>query len=158
VKLKDEPEALKIRPRESYTYSVPHRGVSSTRFKPQYGCDAEGNDCDVQSTAPCPANGCSPEINTKFEASFGCKYWKGNAQDGNSCDHTGQGLPNTYQDWWDGSAVDGWTFPFSVLVDDGGMGLSPYGGGSSPQCGPVVCAGLDVEDLCPKEEFLTPET
>ena len=47
-------------------------------------------------------------------------------------------LQRAAQDWWDGSAVDGWTLPFTVLVDDGGHGLRPGFKSSSNICGNVV--------------------
>eukprot|EP00434_Breviolum_minutum_P045860 symbB.v1.2.041210.t1/scaffold7928.1/size8631/1 len=59
---------VKIEPDESYSYSVPQEGVPSTRFLPKTGCDDSGNNCDVQSVPPCPSEGCSPPIDTK--------YWK----------------------------------------------------------------------------------
>ncbi|CAE8689735.1 unnamed protein product, partial [Polarella glacialis] len=66
-----------IEPGQSYTYSVPERGVPSTRFLPKLGCDSTGQACDVQSLPPCPAGGCDPPIDTKFEASFGCSAARG---------------------------------------------------------------------------------
>lgn len=148
---------LRIPPHTSYTYSIPNRGLPSTRFLPKTGCDADGNNCDIQSMPPCPPQGCDLPIDTKFEASWGCAYARGTADDKVRCALTGQGNPSTYQDWWDGSAVDGWTLPFSILVDDGGHGLAPGMTGSPGICGNVVCVHLLAAKLCPKEEFLTPE-
>lgn len=146
-------DLVKIEPGGSYAYSVPQEGVPSTRFLPKTGCDENGNNCLVQSVPPCPAEGCSPPIDTKFEASFGCTLEPENAT---LCSKTGQGLPSTYQDWWDGSAVDGWTLPFAILVNDGGWSLTPGVKGSSSQCNDVLCPRL-TEELCPKHEFLTPD-
>jgi len=156
--LAGEPTVRRIERGMSYTYAIPNRGLPSTRFLPKTGCDGEGNACDVQSMPPCPEEGCDLPIDTKFEASWGCLYARGTAEDGTRCALTGQQNPSTYQDWWDGSAVDGWTLPFSVLVDDGGRGLAPDAVGSPPICSAVVCAGLKAEELCPREEFLTPES
>jgi len=142
-----------------HTYSIPNRGLPSTRFLPKTGCDVSGNNCDIQSMPPCPPQGCDLPVDTKFEASWGCMYAKGVAEDDKEhCALTGQGNPSTYQDWWDGSAVDGWTLPFSILVDDGGHGLVPDSEGSPDICGPVICGGLNAATLCPTHEFLTPET
>merc|ERR1711920_817334 len=130
------------------------RGLSSTRFVPKTGCDFEGNNCDIQSMPPCPDGGCDMPIDTKFEASWGCSYTGVGA---GRCALTGQGNPSTYQDWWDGSAVDGWTLPFSVIVDDGNHSLDPSGRlGSPATCRNVVCTGLDPAKICPRSEFLTP--
>jgi len=156
--LPGERSVRRIEQGASHTYSIPNRGLPSTRFLPKTGCDASGNACDVQSMPPCPTQGCDLPIDTKFEASWGCVHARGTDEDASLCALTGQGNPSTYQDWWDGSAVDGWTLPFSVLVDDGGRGLAPGSQGGSPSiCGNVVCAGLDAAQLCPQQEFLTPE-
>jgi len=154
-----EESVRRIEPNSFYTYAIPDRGLPSTRFLPKTGCDDEGNACDIQSMPPCPPEGCDLPVDTKFEASWGCKHATGiPLEDKKNCALTGQGNPSTYQDWWDGSAVDGWTLPFTVLVDDGGHGLAPGGAGGSPDiCGPVVCAELNAATLCPKDEFLTPE-
>lgn len=157
--LPGEEAIKKIEPYQYHTYSIPDKGLPSTRFLPKTGCNSEGNDCDIQSMPPCPTTGCDLPIDTKFEASWGCQFSTGNVdEDKERCSLTGQGNPSTYQDWWDGSAVDGWTLPFSVLVDDGGHGLAPGMEGSPDICGPVVCANLEAEKICPTDEFLTPET
>lgn len=80
-------------------YAVP-QSVSATRFWPKYQCDNEGQNCAFGESGgpnlPCPAAGCSPPIDTKFEATFG----------------TDQGL-----DWYNVSQVDGWTLPFEFSFD-----------------------------------------
>lgn len=155
--LPDEEHITRLDPDSSYTYSIPNRGLASTRFLPKTGCDEMGNYCDIQSMPPCPEGGCDLPVDTKFESSWGCVYSTGVLEnDKAACTLTGQGNPSTYQDWWDGSAVDGWTLPFSILVDDGGHGLTPGSQGSPDICGPVVCANLDAARMCPTDEFLTP--
>jgi len=156
--LQHDDQVLKIEPDSFYTYAIPNRGFPSTRFLPKTGCATDGNSCDIQSMPPCPPQGCDLPVDTKFESSWGCVHATGNPDiDRKRCALTGQGNPSTYQDWWDGSAVDGWTLPFSVLVDDAGHGLAPGDDSGSPGiCGPVVCANLKAENLCPKDEYLTP--
>lgn len=71
------------------------------------------------------------------------------------------------EDWWDGSAVDGWTVPFSVLTENDGWPLTPPQNSSLPPqpdtgpaaeaCGDVICAKLDAAKLCPHSEFMTPQ-
>eukprot|EP00931_Biecheleriopsis_adriatica_P094060 TRINITY_DN67767_c0_g1_i1.p1 TRINITY_DN67767_c0_g1~~TRINITY_DN67767_c0_g1_i1.p1 ORF type:complete len:403 (-),score=49.17 TRINITY_DN67767_c0_g1_i1:61-1269(-) len=140
-----DPEIVRIEPGASYAYSIPRNGLPSTRYLPKTGCDASGNACDVQSIPPCPPKGCDIPIDTKFEASWGCRYTGSQA---GRCTKTAQGNPSSYQDWWDGSAVDGWTLSFSVLVDSNGDT-------NNGQCGPVVCAGLNA-NTCPSDEYLSP--
>jgi len=151
-----EPTNVKLESGASHTYAIPDAGLSSTRFLPNTGCDDEGNNCDVQSMPPCPPQGCDLPVNTKFEATWGCKFSGDDARKA-ECALTGQGHPLTYQDWWDGSAVDGWTLPFTVLVDDANHGLGPGTVGTPEICGPVVCANLIAANICPTDEYLTPE-
>lgn len=153
AELPHDPDIVSLSAGESYDYSIPLAGLPSTRFLPKIGCDDSGNNCLVQSMPPCPTGGCTPPIDSKFEASFGCIL-----DHRASCSKTGQGQVSTYQDWWDGSAVDGWTLPFSILVNDGGHGLAPGTTSSHGQCGDVVCSELLAEKLCPRQEFLTPES
>lgn len=88
------PQKVKIEPGMSADYIVP-KSISATRFWPKYGCDDTGSNCTMgESGGPelgCPPRGCSPPIDSKFEATFG-------ASDGN--------------DWYDASQVDGWTLPY----------------------------------------------
>lgn len=149
---------LRIESGSSYTYSVPNKGLPSTRYLPKTGCDESGNACDIQSMPPCPIQGCDLPIDTKFEASWGCLYARSQPTDTSRCSLTGQGFASTYQDWWDGSAVDGWTLPFSVLVNNGGHGLSwdESNSAGADQCGDVICAGLNAASICPVDEYLTP--
>jgi len=153
TKMPYDADIVKISPGESYVYSIPRRGLPSTRFLPKVGCDEDGANCAVQSVPPCPPQGCSPPVDTKFEASFGCTFQAERPKD---CASTGQGVSSTYQDWWDGSAVDGWTLPFDILTFDGGWSLQPGVKGSSSQCMDVLCANLTVDTLCPRKEWLTP--
>jgi len=156
--LPSEDAIIRIESNDQYTYSIPNKGLPSMRFLPKTGCDVEGNNCEIQSMPPCPAAGCDLPIDTKFEASWGCLYAKGLPEDKDLCSLTGQGHPSTYQDWWDGSAVDGWTLPFSILVNDENRGLTQGTEGSPDICGPVKCFNLQAERLCPRSEFLTPES
>jgi len=149
-----EATIMRLEPGGGYTYSIPNRGLPSTRLIPKTGCDSSGNNCDVQSMPPCPPGGCDHPIDTKFEASWGCLYAQQNKA---ACATTAQGDTATYQDWWDGSAVDGWTLPFSILVDDGSRVDGWRSDVKAAGCGSVVCAKLVAETLCPQDEFLVPE-
>jgi hypothetical protein len=93
------PQTLKIDPNKIMDYKVPE-SVSATRFWPKYNCDANGQNCAFGESGgpnlPCPPAGCSPPIDTKFEATVGA-------------DH---GL-----DWYNASQVDGWTLPYEMEFD-----------------------------------------
>jgi len=93
-----DPQNLKLEPRQSYDFSTPD-GLTGTRYWPKMRCDANGNNCGIgESGGPgeiCnTATGCTPPVDTKFEASFG--------QNG--------------EDWVDISLVDGFTLPFQFRL------------------------------------------
>lgn len=82
-------------------YEVPvGQLVEATRFWPKYDCEEDGQNCVFGESGgpnlPCPASGCSPPIDSKFEVTFG-------ASDGN--------------DWYNSSHVDGWTLPYYAFFD-----------------------------------------
>merc|ERR1719189_345946 len=72
--------------------------IPGCRWWPKTGCDGSGENCLMgESGGPylaCPPGGCSPPIDSKFEATFG-------STDGN--------------DWYDASQVDGWTLPYDAV-------------------------------------------
>lgn len=124
----------------SESYMIPAGGQASTRFWPKKGCDASGQNCSIgQSSAPCGPKGCAPPVDSKLEATWGCTL-----ADKTQCGKTPQGVPmiDTY---WNSSAVDGYTFPFTVKVT---------GGDGRKSCQPVDCAGLTLA-ACPKSDDLS---
>jgi len=91
-------------------YTIPASGLSSTRFWAKYGCDGKGANCLTGDQVPnknlypggCPSNGCTPPLDSLFEASWGCK---------------GSGCPSgTQVTWFDTSQVDGFTLPYRVTI------------------------------------------
>jgi len=87
-------------PGESVDYVIPAEGLEGTRFWAKYGCDNNGKNCiigDQMQYYPeggCPAGGCTPPVDSLFEATWGCKP-------GSAC-HAKN--PTT---WFDTSQVDG---------------------------------------------------
>lgn len=122
--------SVKIEPGQRYGFQIPDSGLASTRFRPKMGCDADGNNCELgESGGPgdvCdPATGgCAPPVDSKFEASFGAIGKQGAL------------------DWWDTSAVDGYTLPYKVEVD-----------GACPRGTNIDCSALSLSD-CPSEEHV----
>lgn len=136
------PALTKLTKGQSTTFSIPDAGLPSTRYWAKTGCDDTGNNCAVgQSSPPCPAAGCTPPVDSKLEVTWGCTLPETQKA---SCAKTAQGhhVKNT---WWDASAVDGFTLPFSVAVS----------GASSASCAPVNCAMLSQSE-CPASEALPP--
>jgi hypothetical protein len=102
------PQTLRIDKGKIMDFKVPENEyISATRFWPKYQCNEHGQNCAFgESGGPgldCPEGGCSPPIDTKFEATFGA-------------DHN--------LDWYNASQVDGWTLPYDMKFDcrDGSEG------------------------------------
>jgi len=104
------PQTLRVDSGKIMDFKVPYgENISATRFWPKYQCDSNGQNCAFGESGgpdlPCPEGGCSPPIDTKFEATFGA----------------GGNL-----DWYNSSQVDGWTLPFDMKFDcrDGSGGYA----------------------------------
>ena len=124
----------------SHDYQIPAAGLASTRFWPKILCDAKGNNCAIgQSSAPCPAAGCAPPVDSKLEVTWGCTL-----ADKMNCGLTPQGV-RMIDTFWNASAVDGYTLPFTVAV---------HGGDDRKSCIPVDCSGLATA-ICPRNEDLS---
>lgn len=127
-----DPQNVRLAEGESRDYAIPDAGLASTRFWPKTGCDASGHACTIGDNGegggkPCPASGCHPPVDSKFEATFAPK---------GSSDQT----------WYNLSQVDGYTLPFKVV---------PRGEGAEEgSCVTSDCAGLALEK-CPTGEDLS---
>ena len=146
------PHQLQLAAGAHVDYPIPAAGLAATRFWAGSGCDATGNNCVVgQSGGPasqgftCPAAGCAPPVDSKFEGTFGCLPSVPLAQcRPNPSSPTHDPLPRT--DSWDTSMVDGFTMPFRVRV----VGACPGG----PAGGAIDCAAVAM-GLCPTAEDLS---
>ncbi|CAE7220749.1 TLP1 [Symbiodinium sp. CCMP2592] len=137
-----DPQNVKIPPGGSYNFTTPD-GQTSTRYWPKFGCDADGNKCVIgDSGGPqqiCRSDGCSPPVDTKFEATFGvsglpCSPLEGMRE---GCD------------WVDISLVDGYTVPFKFEIH--GSCWDADGHLMNASAKSVDCSRLSVDD-CPKDE------
>ncbi|APR79044.1 Beta-1,4-xylanase [Minicystis rosea] len=119
---------VKLNKGAAFVYNVPDAGIAATRFWPKTGCNESGSNCTIgDSVAPCPAGGCQPPIESKFEATFASK-----------------GGPD--QTWYNLSQVDGYTLPFKVVPTGNGAGQG--------SCVSSDCSGLTL-DKCPGDEDLS---
>lgn len=126
-------------------YTIPATGLSGTRFWAKYGCDSTGRNCkmgDQMQYYPeggCPPTGCTPPIDSLFEATFGCKP-------GSNCATSN---PTT---WFDTSQVDGYTIPYKVTLN----GENNKCDCTSSGCGlkTIDASRLDL-GKCPSSENLT---
>ena len=145
------------------TYNIPDKGLASMRFWPAYGCDGAGNNCRVGASGgpaslgfTCPAAGCAPPIDSKFEATFGCIT--GIAAGSCQGNPSGGGSALGRNDWWNTSAVDGFTSGYQVRVNGycpvGGVTSGDFAGPGGPAGGVINCLGLNVSG-CPTTENLS---
>lgn len=131
---------VKLAKNASHDYQIPAAGLASTRFWPKILCDKTGNNCAIgQSSAPCPAKGCAPPVDSKLEVTWGCTL-----SDKVDCGLTPQGV-RMLDTFWNASAVDGYTLPFTVAIK---------GGDGRKSCVPVDCANLATAK-CPSDEDLS---
>jgi hypothetical protein len=147
----------------SITYQIPDKGLASMRFWPAYGCDGSGNNCRVGASGgpaslgfTCPAVGCAPPIDSKFEATFGCIT--GIASGSCQGNPSGGGTPLGRNDWWNTSAVDGYTSGFQVRVNGycpvGAVSSGDFAGPGGPTNGLINCLNLSMSG-CPTAENMS---
>jgi Carbohydrate binding module (family 6)/Thaumatin family len=146
----------------SVEYDIPDKGLPAMRFWPGLGCDAGGHNCQVGASGgppnlgfTCPPGGCAPPIDSKFEGTFGCIP---GVADGNCAQNpSAPGQPLGRGDWWNASAVDGYTVPLKVQVFGNcptGPQPAPVFGPGGPPGGVIDCSSLRVFD-CPINENLS---
>jgi hypothetical protein len=117
---------------QSHDYDIPAGGLSAVRFWPKVGCDGGGHNCAMGDNGqgggvPCPAGGCQPPLDSKFEATFAA-------------------VGDTAQTWYNLSQVDGYTLPFKVR---------PVGSGAeSGSCVSSDCSQLSLAG-CPGDDDLS---
>ena len=122
---------------------IPDAGRASDRFWPKKDCDSTGDNCSIgQSSDPCPSGGCPPPIDSKLEVTWGCTL-----ADQSGCGVTPQGdrLADTY---WNMSAVDGYTFPFTATIS----GNTRTDAGQA--CVEANCAAMSLSQ-CPTADDLS---
>lgn len=137
----DSPDVVNIKSGATVPYSIPDAGLAATRLWPKAHCNESGQNCKIgQSSPPCSSTGCAPPVDSKIEATWGCTL-----QDPSQCAKTPQGNLIDATTWWNASAVDGYTFPYTISVT---------GGDKRSACQPVDCSGLSFAG-CPTDEDLS---
>ncbi|MGK9231642.1 hypothetical protein KXS07_08425 [Inquilinus limosus] len=154
----NDPVVVPIAQGASYDYSIPEAGLASTRFWAKAACDSKGWNCGIGESVGV-SNAVSggdqttqtvydSPIDSKFEATWGCQL-----DDSSQCalnPSNQQPLPATTS--WDASAVDGYTFAYTVLVKNDPNGSCTDQGGKPVT--KIDCSGLDVGQ-CPTGEDLS---
>lgn len=162
----------------SMTFEIPDIGAPSGRFSFFMGC--ANNDIDPFSQSPCAIGAANTElaaINTLAEVSFGCMFSSDPRQPANQSNcafnpgSTGPSFPNCQadpdvancgalgtNDYYDVSAVDGFTFPLRVDVRAQSSALTcNNNSGNNPL--PAAEASVDGSMLdlssCPSEDANT---
>lgn len=127
-----DPQNIRLDRGQSRDYQIPAGGLSAVRFWPKTGCNANGQSCVMGDSGegggrPCPATGCQPPLDSKFEATFAP-------------------IGGAAQTWYNLSQVDGYTLSFKVV---------PFGAGvGSGSCVVSDCAGLSLAQ-CPGADDLS---
>lgn len=148
---------VKMLPGESRQWTIPEEGLAATRLWPKKGCDDNGNNCLIgQSSPACPGDGgdpapynigCAPPVDSKFEATWACTLSPTSdcaINPSAPVDDPTQRL--SHETYWNMSAVDGYTFPFTATITDNTN--------SSDICSPTDCSALSM-DQCPTHEDLS---
>lgn len=158
----DAPNHTPVPANGSTSYDIPDKGLAAMRFWPSFDCDASGLECRIGASGgpeefgfSCPPEGCAPPIDSKFEATFGCIT----GVDEDSCQaNPSGGGPLGRSDWWNSSAVDGFTVPMKVDVNgycpEGPVTSGPFAGPGGPAGGAIDCSALRVSD-CPRNADLS---
>eukprot|EP00937_MAST-01D_sp_MAST-1D-sp2_P003379 g3379.t1 len=111
------PNAKQLLRGEQQDYQIPAAGLAGSRFWAKTGCDATGFNCamgdQVQNPATglCPPKGCTPPVDSLFEATWGCLLNDTDACAVNPSAPAQRLGPTTY---FDTSQVDGYTLPYRV--------------------------------------------
>jgi hypothetical protein len=79
-------------------------------------------------------------VDSKLEATWGCLF-----PEPSKCASTPQGNKIDQTTWWNASAVDGYTLPYTITTS---------GGDGRKACSPVDCSGLTVAG-CPTDDNLS---
>jgi hypothetical protein len=136
-----DPQNIQISSGTSYDYHIPAGGLQSARFMPKTGCDSTGNNCKIgQEIPPCPAGGCQPPVETKFEATFGT------TTPNSTCPNAPSTSTGSCLSWYDLSFVDGYTLPAKVI---------PKLKQAWSDCVQLDASGLDLGQ-CPSGDNLEP--
>lgn len=152
-----DPVVVQVPVGQSYDYNIPDGGLASTRFWAKSGCDGQGYNCTVGETTAVPAakaiqkSPFAPDINSKFEATWGCRSSNPDACALNPSapgQHVGQAT------WWNGSAVDGYTFPYAIHVTNHSNSCTDSHTGKTLTNPDVDCSQLTV-DACPQSENMS---
>lgn len=161
----NDPIVVKIDEGSSYDYSIPDIGLASTRFWPKSGCNEHGYDCKVGESTGVPDaekkgwqhGPYAPDINSKFETTWGCLKSIHSSNPKLCAQNPSDPANNLGEEtWWNGSAVDGYTFPYSINVKNHQSSCMDIISGKPLKNPGVDCSKLSVQ-ACPTDVNLSTE-
>ena len=160
-----DPVVVKVPAGMSYDYTIPEIGLPATRFWPKSDCNAQGYNCTVGESVGVPEaekkgfqhGPYAPDINSKFEATWGCM--KSIFDHNPALCASNPSNPSHHLDdqtWWNGSAVDGYTFPYAIHVSNHNNTCTDLRNGQTLPNPGVDCGQLSVSS-CPTDVNLSTE-
>lgn len=161
----NDPIVVEIPKGLAYDYVIPDAGLASTRFWPKSDCNAHGYNCLVGESTGVPeaerqgfqSGPYAPDINSKFEATWGCS--KTIFDSNPALCAVNPSDPSQYlnaETWWNGSAVDGYTFPYSIIVKNHNATCMDLNKGTVLASPGVNCSKLSLAS-CPSDANLSTE-
>ena len=168
-------KVTKVLQGDNFDVIFPRTGIAGTRFWGKFDCDETGTNCAIgdsqqywcnpdnpseqnpNAVCPpgekglvggCPATGCTPPIDSLFEATTGCKFVDTSRCWRNPADAS-QPLSNMVTNF-NTSQVDGWTFPYKLEIlgrsseCDNGNGLEVVDGS---RLSPSICPSMENMSL-----------
>lgn len=161
----NDPIVVEIPKGAAYDYDIPDAGLASTRFWPKSDCNSHGYNCIVGESTGVPdaerqgfqSGPYAPDINSKFEATWGCLkaiFDNNPALCAVNPSNTAQHL--NADTWWNGSAVDGYTFPYAINVKNHNSTCMDLNTGAILANPGVNCGQLSIA-ACPTDTNLSTE-
>ena len=161
----NDPVVVRVPEGMSYDYTIPDEGLASTRFWAKSDCNEFGFQCGVGESVGVPEaekqgiqhGPYAPDINSKFEATWGCMS-SIFVNDPKRC-AVNPSDPAKHLDaltWWNGSAVDGYTFPYAIRITHDELSCVHMRTGAPLHHPGVDCGGLRASS-CPKDVDLSTE-
>ena len=150
--------ALRLDQGGNETYDIPDAGLAGSRFWGKTGCDETGYNCAMGDQVPnphtgqCPPQGCTPPVDTLFEATWGCTL-----ADPGGC-AVNPSAPSTRlgrTTYFDTSQVDGYTLSYKLVFhgDTAHCDCDPKTG-ACKGTKEVDAGGLDL-GRCPTDDDLS---
>lgn len=145
----------RLDPGESTDYNIPKEGLVGTRFWAKWGCDQSGRNCKIgdqlqywpNPPGGCPEGGCTPPIDSLFEATWGCSSAP-------CAINPADGQPLGNVTYFNTSHVDGYTLPYKVIMKGDFENCDCDAEGNCTGLPVIDATNLDVSK-CPTDENLS---